>query len=84
MGVLEQILEQNNQILNRISELESKLKQMDSDDTTMISSKDIIKDMGISTRTFQRMIPQMPFLKRFGRQYRARKCDYEAWKKKNL
>ena len=84
MGILEQILENQNKILIKIKELEQSIPEKKTD-TSMITSRDMINDLGICSRTFQRMVARgdMPFLIRTGKggRYRARKCDFEAWKK---
>ena len=83
MGVLEKILENQTEILNRIHQLEKNIAQKPAD-TSMITSRDMISDLGVSTRTFQRMVSRgdMPFLIRTskGGSYRARRCDFEKWK----
>ncbi len=84
MGVLEKILENQHEILVRIQQLEKNIAK-EPTDTSMITSRDMISDLGISSRTFQRMIArnELPFLIRTttNGNYRARKCDFEKWKK---
>lgn len=83
MGVLEKILENQQEILVRIQQLEKNIAE-EKTDTSMITSRDIINDLGVSSRTFQRMIQrgELPFVIRTGTngRYRARRCDYEKWK----
>ncbi len=84
MGVLEKILENQHEILTRIQQLEQTIAK-EEDNTQMINSTEIINDLGISYKTFNRMIKRgdLPFLSRTttGGNYRARKCDFENWKK---
>ena len=84
MGVLEEILQSQHEILVRIQQLEHTIAK-EPNDTSMITSRDMINDLGICSRTFQRMVARgdMPFLIRTGKggRYRARKCDFEKWKK---
>jgi excisionase family DNA binding protein len=84
MGVLEKILENQHEILTRIQQLEQNIAR-EPNNTQMITSREMIGDLGISSRTFQRMVKrgELPFLIRTttGGNYRARKCDFEKWKK---
>lgn len=84
MGVLEKILESQHEILTRIQQLEQNIARKP-ESTQMLSSREMISDLGISSRTFQRMVArnELPFLIRTTKNgnYRARKCDFEKWKK---
>ncbi len=84
MGVLEKILESQHEILVRIQQLEKNIAK-EKTDTSMITSREIISDLGICYKTFTRMIDrnELPFLIRTGSggRYRARRCDFEKWKK---
>ncbi len=84
MGVLEKILENQHEILTRIQQLEQNIAR-EPNNTQMITSREIINDLGITHTTFYKMIRRgdLPFLSMTttGGIYRARKCDFENWKK---
>jgi len=84
MGVLEEIRTKQDEILKRLQLLEGQLGNKDKPDTRLMTVNDMMDEMGISRRTFQNISPDMPFLFRVGRQIRARRCDFEAWKENNL
>ncbi len=86
MGLLEQILENQNEILLKLKQLEKSISNTKGDDTSFITTKDIIKDLGISMSTFHRYKNEMPFLMKVGgsSSYKARRCDFELWKKSNI
>jgi hypothetical protein len=82
MGLLEEILNKQEEILSRLKYLEKSFTSTEKTDTSFINSKEIMSDLQISHRTFHRMKASMPFLMRVGERgnYKARKCDFENWK----
>ena len=82
MEILERILKQNREIIERLSKLENKVQPSIHDKTEIITSTEIIKDLGICNRSFYNMRRKMPFLFKIstGDRWRARRCDYEKWK----